>query len=129
VRILQGLAAPTWDEVARELLTVYECAIAAPAPAAAPRAWQELARESYIVRLDQDMAHLKAIAQEYQDIYHAFGERVSFGLPLIDKDGLLSANQQRALMRIASRGKLGAAILAPLDLLGRGGRSGRDRDG
>jgi hypothetical protein len=121
VRSLRGLAVPHWEEVAREMLAVYEQAIAAPAPTAAPRAWEELDREAYIVRLDRDVAHLKAIAQEYQDLYHALNKRVSFGLSLIDKDGLLNVNQQRALLRIASRGRLGAAILAPLDLLGRGG--------
>ena len=47
-----------------------------------------------------------------------------FGLSLIDRrDGLLSLDQQRALMRVAGRGRLGAAALAPLALLGRGRRS------
>ena len=120
VRMLRDLANPSWDEVARELLAVYECALASPAPRGAPRAWLELDRENYIVKLDRDMGHLKAIAQEYQDLYNSLSDRVGFGLSLIDKDGLLNRNQQRALMRIASRGRLGAAMLSPLDLLGRG---------
>jgi glycosyltransferase involved in cell wall biosynthesis len=120
---LRGVSVPGWGQVGHDLLAVYEQALSAPSSPAAPRAWQELEREAYIVRLDQDIAHLKAIAQEYQDLYHALEDRVSGGLSLIDKEGgLLSLEQQRALMRIASRGRLGSAMLAPLDLLGRGHR-------
>jgi glycosyltransferase involved in cell wall biosynthesis len=122
---LRGHSVPSWGEVARALHSVYEQALTAPASQAAPRVWQELEREAYIVRLDEDLAELKLTAQEYQDAYHALAERVSFGLPLIDSDGLLSVEQQRALMRIASRGQLGALALAPLGLLGRG--EGRHR--
>jgi glycosyltransferase involved in cell wall biosynthesis len=122
---LRGHSVPGWDEVGRALHSVYEQALTAPASQAAPRVWQELEREAYIVTLDEDVAKLKLTAQEYQDAYHGLAERVSFGLPLIDSDGLLSVEQQRALMRIASRGQLGALALAPLGLLGRG--EGRHR--
>jgi glycosyltransferase involved in cell wall biosynthesis len=124
--ILRGLAIPSWDEVARQLVGVYEHAIAAPSSKAAPRAWQELDRERYIVRLDQDVQNLKQTAQEYQDAYHALESRVETGLALIDDEGgLLTRAQQRGLMRVAGRGRLGALALAPFGLLGRlrgGGR-------
>ncbi len=116
---LRSHSVPGWGEVARALHAVYELALTAPPSEAAPRAWQELDREAYIVRLDEDVAKLKLMAQEYQDAYHSLAKRVSFGLPLIGSDGLLSIEQQRALMRIASRGQLGAFALAPLGLLGR----------
>jgi hypothetical protein len=92
---------------------VYEEAVAAPPSEAAPRVWQELDRERYIDRL-------QALAQEYQDAYHELEARVSGGLPLIDEGGLLSRPQQRGLMRVAARGRLGALLLAPFELLGRG---------
>jgi glycosyltransferase involved in cell wall biosynthesis len=123
---LRSHSVPGWLEVARALRAVYEQALTAPPAPAAPRVWQELDRENYIIRLDEDVAKLKLTAQEYQDAYHSLAERVSFGLPLIDRDGLLSVEQQRALMRVASRGRLGEIALAPLGLLGRGeGRSRR----
>jgi glycosyltransferase involved in cell wall biosynthesis len=117
---LRSHSVPGWREVARALRAVYEQAQTAPPSAAAPRVWQELDRENYIVRLDEDIAKLKLTAQEYQDAYHSLAERVDFGLPLIDSGGLLSVEQQRALMRIAARGRLGSLALAPLGLLGRG---------
>jgi glycosyltransferase involved in cell wall biosynthesis len=124
---LRSLPVPTWHEVAQDLLSVYEQALAAPPPGAAPRAWQELDRENHIIELDRDIAKLKEVAREYQDAYHRLDERVEFGLPLIDSGGgLLSQSQQRGLMRIASRGRLGALVLAPFGLLGRGGSRGRD---
>lgn len=118
---LRSLSVPTWEQVARDLVCVYEEALMAPYPAAAPRAWQELDRENHIINLDRDVTKLKGIADEYQDAYHRLERRVEFGLPLIDDDGLLSLKQQRGLMRVASRGRLGALALAPFGLLGRGG--------
>jgi glycosyltransferase involved in cell wall biosynthesis len=118
---LRSHSAPGWDEVAHALRAVYEQALTAPPATASPRVWQELEREEYIMRLAEDISKLKLTAQEYQDAYHSLVERVSFGLPLIDSGGLLSVDQQRALMRIASRRRLGALALAPLGLLGREG--------
>lgn len=118
---LRSLATQGWREVAVDLLRVYERALLSPASQAAPRAWQELDREDYIVRLDRDMVSLKAVAEEYQNAYHALDERVSFGLPLVDRGGLLSRDQQRGLMRIASRRRLAAVLLAPFGLMGRPG--------
>jgi hypothetical protein len=105
--------------VAKRLVAVYERAVAAPPSEAAPRAWQELERENYVVKLDRDVTHLTAVAHEYQDAYHALEARVATGLPLIDEGGLLSPVQQRGLMRIAARRRLGAVLLAPFGLLGR----------
>jgi glycosyltransferase involved in cell wall biosynthesis len=124
---LHSLSAPSWAEVAGQLVAVYEQAVGSPAPEAAIRSWQELDRERYIVRLDQDAGNLKIVAQEYQDAYHELEQRVAPGLPLIDRDGLLSHAQQRGLMRIAGRRRLGALLLAPFGLLGRPKTGRRDR--
>ncbi len=121
---LRSHSVPGWSEVAGALRAVYEQALTEPSSQAAPRAWQELEREAYIVRLDEDVAKLKLTAQEYQDSYHALDERVRVGLPLIDRGGLLSEAQQRGLMRVAGRRRLGALLLAPLGPLGRHGGSG-----
>lgn len=116
---LQSLGIPTWDEVAEQLVAVYNRALASPPAEAAPRAWQELDRESLLVRLDRDARHLKAVAEEYQAAYRDLSDRVATGLPLIDRGGLLSQNQQRGLMRVAARRGVRAVMLAPLSLLGR----------
>ena len=122
---LRSHSVPGWSEVAGALRAVYEQALTAPSSKAAPRAWQELDREAYIVRLDEDVAKLKLTAQEYQEAYHSLDERVRFGLPLIDQGGLLSEAQQRGLMRIAGRGRLGAVLLAALGLMGGGNGPGQ----
>jgi glycosyltransferase involved in cell wall biosynthesis len=116
---LQALHAPTWEEIAGRMLAVYELAIVEPSSPSAPRAWQELEREHYIVMLDKDIRDLKGVAHEYQHAYHSLAARVETGLPLIDDGGLLSRAQQRGLMRIAARRGLGALALAPFSLLGR----------
>jgi glycosyltransferase involved in cell wall biosynthesis len=118
---LTRLKTPSWEEVVRDLLDVYAQAVTGPSSQAAPRAWQELERESHIAALDGDIRHLKDLAQEYQDAYHSLMRRVSGGLPLIDDGGLLSPAQQRGLMRVAGRGRLGSLLLAPLGLIGRRG--------
>ncbi len=127
---LHALPIPGADDVAQQLIVVYEQALSDPPSEAAPRIWQELDRERYIVRLDRDIDDLKRIAQEYQDAYHALEDRVKVGLPLIDNGGLLTPAQQRGLMRVAARRPFGAMLLAPLGLLGRvGDDSGRDPHG
>jgi glycosyltransferase involved in cell wall biosynthesis len=118
---LRTLPVPSWADVAQDLVAVYEHALASPPSGAAPRVWQELERENYIVWLDQEARHLRRLAQEYQDAHHSLEARISTGLPLIDEGGLLTPAQQRGLMRIAARGRLGALAVAPLGLLG--GRS------
>lgn len=122
---LSALAAPSWDAMAQRLRAVYEQAVCAPSSEAAPRVWQELDRERCISSLDRDVRLLKGQAQEYQDAYHALEGRVRTGLPLIDDGGLLSHDQQRGLMRVAARGRIGAAVLAPLGMLGRWGNRAR----
>jgi glycosyltransferase involved in cell wall biosynthesis len=125
---LRALAIPGWSEVASELLAVYERAVAEPSSQAAPRVWQELERERYVTTLERDVAGLKRTAEEYQDAYHSLQARVGDGLPLIDQGGLLSPEQQRGLMRVASR-RAGAVALKPLALLGRLGKRGDSRGG
>jgi hypothetical protein len=116
---LRSLSGPAWSEVAGKLIGVYEQAVTAPPSEAAPRSWQELQRETYVGALEREVDHLRGVAQEYQDAYHRLEGRVSTGLPLIDDDGLLSPAQQRGLMRIAGRRRLGTVMLAPFSLLGR----------
>jgi glycosyltransferase involved in cell wall biosynthesis len=127
---LRALPIPSADDVAQQLIAVYDQALSDPPSEAAPRIWQELDRERYIVRLDRDIDDLKRIAQEYQDAYHALEDRVKIGLPLIDNGGLLTPAQQRGLMRVAARRPFGAMMLAPLGLLGRvGDDSGKNPHG
>lgn len=109
---------PSWREVLRRLLSIYGTALSEPVAEAAPRVWQELDRERYIVDLHEDVQKLKALAEEYQVAYNSLESRTALGLPLIDEGGLLSAEAQRGLMRIASR-RVGAIVLRPLALLGR----------
>jgi len=76
--------------------------------------------------LEREGARLTDLAQDYQDAYHSLHGRVQLGLSLIDDGGLLSLDEQRGLMRIAGRGRLGSAAMKPFGLLGRIGakRSG-----
>jgi len=109
---------PSWHEVVQRLLSIYSTALSEPLVEAAPRVWQELDRERYIVDLHEDVRKLKVLAEEYQVAYNSLESRTAVGLPLIDEGGLLSADEQRGLMRIASR-RVGAIVLRPLALLGR----------
>jgi glycosyltransferase involved in cell wall biosynthesis len=120
---LQALVIPSWSEIASQLLSVYERAVADPSSPAAPRIWQELEREDHLTMLGRDVGNLKQTAEEYQDAYHSLEARVSSGLPLIDEGGLLSPDQQRGLMRVARR-RVGSLVLMPLGALGRLGRGG-----
>lgn len=124
---LQSLSIPSWDEVVKQLIGVYEHALAAPALVAGPRTWQEVDRERHIYGLEQEIGRLRSTAQEYQDALHSLEGRVSGGLPLIDDGGLLSEAQQRGLMRVAARGRLGGLALSPFSLLGRGSAGGHGR--
>jgi glycosyltransferase involved in cell wall biosynthesis len=121
---LRSLPVPSWSDVAQQLLVVYAHALAAPPSEAAPRAWQELDRENYVLKLEREIEHHKQLAREYQDAYHSLEARVASGLPLIDEGGLLSPAQQRGLMRIAGRGRLGELAVAPLGLIGRRNKGG-----
>jgi glycosyltransferase involved in cell wall biosynthesis len=101
-----SLARYRWDSVADRHLEIYRDTIAAPYRSSVPRAWEELlVREQLIVDLDR----------RYRDIH----DRVAFGLRLVDRDGLLTRDQQRGLMRVASRDSLRRPLLGPLGLLGR----------
>lgn len=109
---------PSWREVFQRLLSIYGTALSEPLAEAAPRVWQELDRERHIVDLHEDVQKLKVLAEEYQVAYNSLESRTALGLPLIDEGGLLSADEQRGLMRIASR-RVGTIVLRPLALLGR----------
>jgi glycosyltransferase involved in cell wall biosynthesis len=119
---LRALSLPTWDEVAKQLLAVYERAVADPSSVAAPRVWQELDRETYIVRLDVHGSELERTAKYFESAYQSLEARVRFGLPLIDSAGLLSGDEQRGLMRAASRTWLRAVLVKPFGILGRIGK-------
>lgn len=108
-----------WSEVVPGVIASYERTVAAPWPAAAPRAWQELEREQYISILGENDERAKAIADEYQRAYHDLRSNVGIGLPLVAEGGLLSRDEQRGLMRLASRRPLHRLLLAPVGLLGR----------
>ncbi len=121
VAALRGSAGPSWAEVATQLLAVYEHALGAPFSESAGRSWQELTRERHLAYLDREERHARAVAQEYQDAYHSLSARVAVGLPLIDRDGLLSVRQQRGLKRLAGHPRLARVALAGFALLGRSG--------
>ncbi len=94
-----------WEPMVDGLLGVYQAAVSAPFRSAAPRKWEELGREEFIVALDHQLRDLHA--------------RVSFGLPLVDRGGLLTRAQQQGLMRVASRAWLRGPLLGPLEWIGR----------
>jgi glycosyltransferase involved in cell wall biosynthesis len=99
-----ALGRRAWAPIAEELIGLYEDVIGSPYRSSVPRAWEELERERLIVELDT--AH--------RDLW----DRVEHGLPLIDRDGFLSPEQQRGLMRVAARRWLRAPLLGPLGRLG-----------
>ena len=113
LRLLRdGMARSRWSGVVERLDASYTRAIETPFRAAVPRAWQELERERFITSLE-------SVAEEYQRAYHDLRASVGAGLPLVAEGGLLSRDEQRGLMRIASRRSLRGVLLSPIGLLGR----------
>jgi glycosyltransferase involved in cell wall biosynthesis len=114
VQLLRDAAARSrWSEVVRRLRKIYELAIASPWRAAAPRVWEDLERENFIVELHDD-------AEEFKRAYLTLSQKVGMGLPLIATDGgLLSHDEQRGLMRLAARRLTRGLLLGPVGLLGR----------
>jgi hypothetical protein len=106
----RALEIHSWEGVTTSLHETYDVALASPYRGAAPHAWEEIKREEYLLNLDAGHQDLLA--------------RVADGLPLIDRDGLLTKSQQRGLMRIASRRWLRAPLLGPIEWLGRHDRTG-----
>jgi len=108
--VQQGAAAARWrwETIAGELAGAYERALRAPYRAAAPRAWQELERELYLVTLDR-------VRRRYKEL----GDSVA----LAGRGGFLTAREQRGLLRVGSRPPLARLTLWPFALLGsiRGG--------
>jgi glycosyltransferase involved in cell wall biosynthesis len=110
--LLSGTERAGWSDVVDRLLRSYERTIIAPQRASAPRAWQELERERYISDLEQ-------LAKGHQRAYRDLRASVGIGLPLVAEGGLLSRDEQRGLMRVASRRSLHSLMLTPVALLGR----------
>lgn len=108
----ERMARSRWTDVVGRLVETYEKAIQAPYRGAAPRAWQELQRETLIATLADNAA---ANNRAYNDLVASVG----FGMPLVVEDGLLSRDEQRGLMRIASRAPLHKLMLSPFGALGR----------
>ncbi len=109
----EALGHATWEPVVESLLDAYRHALGAPFRSATPRVWQDLA-------LEQRLAQLDASHDRFATAYYDLEARADDGLPLIDRrGGLLTAAQQRGLMRVASRRWLRAPLLGPLGLLGR----------
>ena len=102
-----ALARYRWEPIVEELRRLYRDALASPYRSSVPRAWEDLEREQLIAVLDRG--------------YHDLRERVDHGLPLIDRGGLLTREQQRGLMRIAARRWLRGPLLGPVGLLGAAG--------
>jgi glycosyltransferase involved in cell wall biosynthesis len=106
------MASSRWADVVGRLLETYEQAIQAPYRTAAPRAWQELQRETLITTLANN-------AEANNRAYNDLRDSVGVGLPLVVEGGLLSRDEQRGLMRVASRPPLHRLILSPFGALGR----------
>jgi hypothetical protein len=78
--------------------------MASPYRSSVPRAWEELERERLLAETHAS----------YIDLL----DRVKHGLPLIDRDGLLTPEQQRGLLRIATRAWLRRPLLGPVGVFG-----------
>lgn len=101
-----------WEAVVGRLLQTYGEAIKGPYRSAAPRAWQDLKRETLITELARNAA---ANHRAYDDLV----ANVGIGMPLVAEGGLLSRDEQRGLMRVASRAQLHKLMLSPFGVLGR----------
>jgi len=110
--LADGMAQARWSDVVARLLETYRGAIRAPYRAAAPRAWQELERERLIATLARN-------AENNNRAYNDLRASVGIGLPLVAEDGMLTRDEQRGLMRVASRGPLRTLLLSPFGALGR----------
>jgi hypothetical protein len=108
----ERMAHARWEAVVGRLLETYGEAIRMPYRSAAPRAWQELERETLITELARNAA---ANHRAYDDLVASVG----IGMPLVAEGGLLSRDEQRGLMRVASRAQLHRLILSPFGVLGR----------
>jgi len=123
-----ALRASDWEPIVERLLGVYLDAIRSPFRSSVPRAWDELERERLVAELDGSVHDLQARNRDLEasvvaldGAYRDLEARVAHGLPLIDRGGLLTAAQQRGLMRIAARDWLSKPLLGPVGLLGRWG--------
>jgi glycosyltransferase involved in cell wall biosynthesis len=121
-RLGAALRRSAWEPVVERLCGAYFDTLAAPYRASAPRAWDDFERE----RLIPHLAAERDIAQRsYEDLV----QRVRHGLRLIDSDGLLSEEQQRGLIRVATDSRLRGPVLAALGRFGRATEDGGDEAG
>lgn len=108
----------SWSQVAEEMHRAYEHAMGLPYASGRPEAQEEAAREALVARLRESDAHHRSVAQEYQDALHALEARIGDGLPLAERDGVLSDAERRGLIAVASRRPWGSPVLGPLAALG-----------
>jgi glycosyltransferase involved in cell wall biosynthesis len=94
----------SWDAIGEQLVDSYTRALRAPFRAAAVRAWQELERER----------HLEEAVQTHHELLAHLGDRIA----LASDEGVLSARQQRGLLRVGSRPAIARLLLWPFAALG-----------
>jgi glycosyltransferase involved in cell wall biosynthesis len=112
-----GAARASWPDTVERLIQTYTQAVAQPFRTAARRARQELERETLLATFARN-------AEANNRAYNELRDSVAFGLPLIEEGGMLTRDEQRGLMRAASRRALRPLAIAPFGLLGRLGRGG-----
>jgi glycosyltransferase involved in cell wall biosynthesis len=98
----------TWERCARETIDAYHATLASRARLSAQAAWEAHARELEIVRLDRAVSDKTEAMERLLD---SIGED---GLALVGPYGLLSRDDRRALLAIASRGPLRRGLFAGL---------------
>jgi hypothetical protein len=108
-RMRAALERASWSTAADQLGAAYERALSGPYRPAAQVAWEQLEREQLIADLNRHQQELEGM--------------VGNALSLAGRGGLLSAEQQLGLIRVASRPRLARPLLAPFRMLGRLGGS------
>ena len=98
----------TWATCGALTLQAYERALTVRARASARAAWEAEEREREVVRLDQA---IKDKDVEMRDFRDSLG---SDGLALVGEHGVLSREDQRALLALAARGPLRRGLFAGL---------------
>jgi glycosyltransferase involved in cell wall biosynthesis len=95
-----------WDRCADQTVEAYRRTLASPARSSEHRAWEALQREGEIVRLDKAVSDIDT---EHQRFLEAVG---ADGLALMGPEGLLSTEDRRALLALATRPTLSRPVLA-----------------
>ncbi len=119
VAALREASAPYgWAECALKTILAYRRALASPLRSSAREAWNAVAREQEILRLDREYRILRAT---HLDLLENIGED---GMALVGPHGLLSAEDKRTLLSVAVR----PALRRPLFAAGRVGYRLAHRD-